>query len=222
MSTRNVVRFLVTASVLVTGAQASAQNLLNNPSFESDLGFDFSNPANWNGFFGGPAGTFLEAFNFTGAAPLSGSKALVTTIRGVAGQTSGNEAFTGHVQIVDGLTAGLPYELSVWARTNPNVLNGAEFRIEWQNAGGTEISRSNMPIQALLTSSYQRFSIASTAPAGATRAAIVLAVQSFDPQSSPIADTSVAWDDAAFVVVPAPGVASLIGLTGLVSLRRRR
>lgn len=222
MSTRNIVRFVVSASVLVAGAQANAQNLLNNPGFESDLGFDFSNPSNWNGFFGGPAGTFLEAFNFTGAAPLSGSKALVTTIRGVAGTTDGNNAFTGHVQIVDGLTAGLPYELSVWARTNPAVLNGAEFRIEWQNAVGTEISRFNMPIQSLLTSSYQRFSITDTAPAGATRAAIVLAVQSFDPSSQPLADTSVAWDDAAFQVVPAPGVASLIGLTGLVSLRRRR
>ena len=209
------------ASVLGLGAGAHAQNLLNNAGFESPLGFDFSNPSNWNGFFGGPAGTFLQAFNDTGAAPRSGAQALVTTIRGVQGTTQGFEAFTGHVQIVNGITPGTEYQLEVWARTNPLINNGAEMRVEWQTAGGVEISRLNLPIQALLSPSYQRFSFSDIAPAGASRAAIVFAIQSF-VNDGIIADTSVAWDDADFRVIPAPGAVSLAAVGLIAGLRRRR
>lgn len=202
------------------GSSAYGTNLLNNAGFENPLGFDFSDPSNWNGFFGGPAGTFLEAFNTTGATPLSGSAALVTTIRGVAGVTDGNNAFTGHVQIVNGITPGLPYELSVWARTNPSVNNGAEFRVEWQDGGGAEIARFNSVISPGLTSAYQQFSFMDVAPAGAVRAAIVLAVQSFTGGTP--ADTSVAWDDASFRLIPSPGAVGLVCLGGLFAGRRRR
>jgi len=210
--------------VLLATSFASAglgPNLLNNAGFESPLGFDFSNPSNWNGFFGGPAGTFLQAFNDTGATPLSGAQALVTTIRGVDGVTTGFDAFTGHVQIVTGLTAGLEYELSVWARTNPILMDGAEFRVEWQDAAGVEISRFNSDISASLTPTYERFSIIQTAPAGTARAAIVIAVQSFT-HSGPLADTSVAWDDASFNTIPGPSAAALLALGGLFAGRRRR
>lgn len=215
---------LAAAGVLMASSAASAQigpNLLNNAGFEDPLGFDFSNLSNWNGFFGGPAGTFLQAFNDTGATPRSGNQALVTTVRGVAGVTTGFDAFTGHVQIVDGLTGGLTYELSVWARTNPIIMDGAEYRVEWQDASGVEISRVNADISLLLTSDYQRFSITETAPAGAARAAIVIAAQSFTHRGA-MADTSVAWDDASFRTVPTPGAAGLLVLGGLMAGRRRR
>ncbi|MDX2115893.1 MAG: hypothetical protein SFZ24_09800 [Planctomycetota bacterium] len=212
--------FASAALVALVGAQASATNLLNNAGFEDALGFDFANPNNWNGFFGGPAGTFLQAFNDTGATPRSGDRALVTTIRGAEGITTGNDAFTGHVQIVNGITAGASYELAVWARTNPLLLNGAEFRVEWQDAMGVEISRFNQPLQGLVTSDYQRFAFTDVAPAGASRAAIVIAVQSFIGASP--ADTSVAWDDASFQIIPAPGAAALLAVAGVTGLRRRR
>ena len=178
------------------------RNLLNNPGFELALGFDFSNQANWNGFFGGPANTFLEAFNTTGATPRSGDKALVTTIRGNA-MTNGFNAFTGHVQVVSGITPGSHYELSVWARTNPTSNAGAEFRVEWRNAANAEVSRLNMPIESMLTDSYQKFTLTDTAPPGAAKAAIVMAVQSFI-HTGPIADISVAWDDASFGIPACP------------------
>ncbi len=217
---------VVVASLAIAALAGSARadfgpNLLNNQGFESDLGFDFSNPANWNGFFGGPAGTFLEAFNNTGAAPRSGERALVTTIRGAAGVTQGFGAFTGHAQTVTGLTAGLDYELAVWARGNPSLNTGVEFRVEWQNASGGEISRRNVEIQSLLGSSYQQVSFIETAPAGATRAVIVLAVQSF-LNDGQFANTSVAWDDASFRTVPGPASAGLLTLGMLAAARRRR
>jgi hypothetical protein len=209
-------------AVLATaGSSVAGTNFLNNASFENPLGFDFSNPSNWNGFFGGPAGTFLQAFNDTGAAARSGDRALVTTIRGIPGVTDGFNAFTGHVQIVTGLTAGSSYELSVWARGNPTVLDGAEYRIEWQNASGVEIGRVNTEIHPFLTGDYQRFAITAVAPEGATRAAVVFAVQSFFHTGN-IADTSVAWDDASLTVIPAPASLGLLAMAGLTGLRRRR
>lgn len=216
----------VVASLALAAMAGSAQaqfgpNLLNNPGFESDLGFDFSNPSNWNGFFGGPAGVILQAFNNTGAAPRSGAQALVTTIRGVSGVTQGFDAFTGHVQIVNGITAGETYELAVWARTNPSINTGVEFRVEWQNAMGGEVGRLNVDAQGLLSSSYQRLSLESTAPAGATRAAIVFAVQSFVNNGS-LANTSVAWDDASFRTIPTPATAALLAMGVLAAGRRRR
>ncbi len=186
-----------------------ATNLLNNAGFELPLGFNFANPQNWNGFFGGPPGTVLQAFNNTGATPRSDAQALVTTVRGTD-TVLGHNAFTGHVQVVLGLEGGRQYELSVWARANPAINNGAEFRIEWQNATGGEIGRFNQPIQDLLTGEYQRFTILQTAPAGTARAAIVMAVQSF-LNNGTRSETSVAWDDAAFVVVEPTCPADLNG-----------
>ncbi len=211
--------FLVVAAVAAIGAQAQAQNLLNNPGFEAPLGFDFSNVLNWNGFFGGPAGTFLEAFNTTGADPHAGAAALVTTVRAGAHPTGFN-AFTGHVQTVPGVAVGGLYELSIWARLNPSVNNGAEFRIEWWGGSG-KISELNSVVSGLLTADYQQFTISDIAPAGAVEARIVMAVQSFTNNGSP-ADTSVAWDDASFSRIPTPGALSLLAVVGMGVARRRR
>lgn len=207
--------------VMLAGA-ASGQNMLNNAGFEDDLGFDFSNPFNWNGFFGGPAGTFLEAFNDTGTAPRSGNKALELTIMGDPNVTNGFDAFTGHVQQVPGIVEGTPYDFSVWSRSNGNVTNGAEIRIEWFDAGGTFIgSTGNLEFQDSLTAAYQQFTVSGVAPTGAVRANAVVAVQSF-LNDGVLADISIAVDDASFVVVPAPASAALMGLGGLVMARRRR
>ncbi len=220
-------RLLIAAApcvVLFAASMATAQigpNLLNNPGFEDPLGFDFSNPTNWNGFFGGQAGTFLQSFNDTGATPRSGNNALVTTIRGVPGVTNGFDGFTGQVQTVFGVTPGLVYEFSVWARTNPRVLDGVEYRIEWIDAGNNEVGRLNTVLNNSLTSDYQRFSFTDTAPAGAAAAKLVLAVQSFF-HTGDIADTSVAWDDASFNTIPGPGACAILALGGLFAGRRRR
>ncbi len=222
MKTSTVVLASMTlAGICATASAGFGPNLLNNAGFESPLGFDFSDPSNWNGFFGGPAGTFLQAFNDTGAAPLSGSNALVTTIRGESLENPGFNAFTGHVQLVTGLTAGQEYELSLWARTNPLVNTGAEFRVEWQDAAGVELGRLNFFVSPLLTSEYQQFSFTDIAPANTVRANIVMAVESFN-NNGVFADTSVAWDDVSFRAIPAPGAVAVIGLGLLGAARRRR
>lgn len=216
--------FLVVAPFALFLAAGAAQaqfgpNLLTNPSFEEALAYDFADFTKWNGFFGGQA--TLVNNNTSGAAPRTGAVALVTGISPGQG-SSGREAFTGMLQRVTGLTAGLTYELSVWARTNPNLLNGAEYRVEWQNSTGSEIARTNVTLQGLLTTSYALQSFNSTCPVGATQAIIVLAAQSFDGVAGASADTSVAWDDISFRTIPSPAAAALLGMGGLLAARRRR
>ena len=226
-------KFALCAAVAAAGLAGSvqAQNLLNNGGFEDAVGFDFSDPSNWNAFFGGPAGTFLQAFNTVGAPAHSGNQALELTIQGVLDEadphfdgnlTTGFDAFTGHVQTVTGLTAGTEYEFAIWAASlNGATSNGAEYRIEWQDAMGAEISRTNVEFQADLTSDYQRLSFTDVAPTGATQAALVIAVQSFT-NDGVAANIDIAIDDASFTAVPTPATAALLGLGGLATARRRR
>ena len=200
---------------------ASAMNLLNNSSFEDDLGFDFSNVTNWNGFFGGPPGTFLEAFNDTGAPANSGSKALELTLDGDANfPTTGSNAFVGQFQQVPGISPG-DYDLSAFLRNNGSSLTGnVEFRVEWYDAGDAQISADQVNLETLLTDEYQEFDRVVTAPAGTVRANIVFAVASFNQDV--LHSNSVLVDDVSFSVVPEPGSLALLGLGACVMLRRRR
>lgn len=213
---------MIVAGIALAGA-ASGQNLLNNASFEDALGFDFTDVSNWNGFFGGPEGVFLQAFNDTGAAARTGNNALVLTIQG-GSTTPGFDSFTGHTQTVGGIVAGQEYELSMWARSNGAIENVAEYRIEWRDAGGNIIGDQfglNTSYEAGLTSEYQRFALSAVAPAGAAQASAVFAVQSF-ANNGVLADISVAIDDAALVLVPSPASIAALGLGGLIATGRRR
>jgi len=210
-------------ALFMAAGAAQAQfgpNLLNNPSFEDPLAYDFSDFTRWNGFFG-PNATLVN-FNTTGATPRTGAAALEMSITPAVGGGNGRDSFTGMLQRVTGLTAGLTYELSVWARSNPVVLNGAEYRIEWQNGTGAEVGRTNVTLQGILTPTYTQQSFFDTAPAGATQAIIVLAIQSFTGVQGANANTSVVWDDASFRTIPSPAAAALLGMGGLLAARRRR
>lgn len=218
----------VIGAVVSIGGAAQAQNLLGNPGFESDTLFDvsaFDNPGNWVAFFGGPAGVFLESFNFVGAPPLSGAQAMQTTI-GPGSAAPGYNAFTGQVQFVPGASAGVEYTFSIWARdlTNGAINGGAEFRIEFLDVNNNPVIDPftyNTPIQDLLTTDYQEFAVSAIAPVGTASVQAVLAVQSFANDGVNDANISVAWDDAS--LIPAPGSAALLlGFAGLVSSRRRR
>lgn len=195
-------------------AVGAAQAQIGNGGFESGILYDQPlTPGNWLAFFG-PAGT--QNVSVSNIAPHSGAQHLLTSLSGAP------NSFNGVVQPIDGIVSGNSYTLSFWARAGGAVLNGAEYRIEWINAAGGFVGGQfdlNTPIQSLLTQQYQQFSLTATAPAEAVRANVVFAIQTFANDGAHF-DTNVYWDDVSFV--PAPGVAGLLGLGGLLGMRRRR
>ncbi|QDT70335.1 hypothetical protein MalM25_32820 [Planctomycetes bacterium MalM25] len=223
---RHLLLALAAALTLTTGVQAS--NLLNNAGFEDPLGFDFSDVTNWNGFFGGPPGAFLEAFNDTGAPAFAGAQALELTIE--AGTFEGQpvnatNSFVGHTQSVPGVSEGDELVYSVWARNNASGLTGnVEFRIEYRDGGGGEISRDQILLDGGLTSEYQPFSVMGTAPAGTESVNVVMALATFN-QDVPHSH-SVLFDNASLTssAIPEPTGLLLAGLTavGVATARRQR
>ena len=210
-------------SACTANADVIVSNLVNNAGFEDPLGFDFSDPSNWNGFFGGPAGTFLEAFNDTGATPRTGNAALELTLDGDAAfPTNGTNAFVGHVQTVTGIGGGEDFKFSAFARNNESDLTGlTEFRIEFRQ-GGTELARTQIELQSSLTDTFQEFTISGTTPTGTDNVNLVLALTSFNQDV--LHSNSVVFDDVSFgIAVPEPSslMVCTLGLIGLVSRRRR-
>ncbi|QDU71875.1 PEP-CTERM sorting domain-containing protein [Mucisphaera calidilacus] len=218
---------LVAAVALAGLSSAASANMLNNPGFESDLGFDFADITNWNGFFGGPPGTQLAAFNdqLPATEVFEGDKALLLRIAGnnnpAAGDvTPGFDAFAGHVQDVSGIVGGELYAFSIWAREFVNDGNVFEFRIEWINAVGGEISRNNIELQDQLTGDWAKYTNETVAPDDAVNAKVVLAVQSFTNDGN-FANIQVGVDAASFAIVPEPASAGLLALGGAALIRRR-
>jgi hypothetical protein len=200
-------------------------NLVNNASFEDPLGFDFADTSNWNGFFGGPEGTVLTAFNDTGATPRTGSAALELGLDGVDGTTNGTNAFVGHAQLVSGVDAGRDFFYRIFARNNASALTGnVEFRVEFRDIAGAEISREQILLEDSLTDTFQQFEISGITPDGTTSANIVVAIASFNQDV--LHDNSVVFDDASFSVSAIPEPSSLallrLGIAGIAGFRRRR
>lgn len=221
--TRFFLVLMCVVGMLGFGGDASGQNLLNNSGFEDPLGFDFTDPTNFNGFFGGPAGTFLEAFNDTGAPAYSGAQALELTLDGVSGVTNGYEAFVGQVQTVPGIVAGQELTASVFARNNDSQLTGnVEFRIEFRDGGNAEISREQINLETLLTDNYQEYSFNALAPAGTASANYVLAIASFNQDV--LHSNSVLFDNASLTaVIPEPSSVALTffaSILGVMGFRR--
>lgn len=204
---------LVVLGLACVAGNAASAELLSNGGFESPISYSDYAVGNWLAFFG-PAGA--QNVSVVPDAPHSGLQNLNTSLDGAP------NTYNGVVQPVDGIITGNTYTMSLWARAGGLVQNGAEFRIEWVNAGGGIIGDQfalNTPIAALLTNEYQQFSVSGAAPADAVRANVVIAIQTFANNGTDFS-THVYWDDVSFV--PAPGAAVLLGLGGLVAGSRRR
>ena len=198
---------ILLSSTFVSGAMAA--NLAINPGFESEITFD-GPPfvGSWEGFNGGGATAAT-----TMMMPRSGAQALTLTISGTP------NTFAGAFQDV-GVIAGVEYTFSGWHATPSAPLQlGPEIRIEWRDAA-SEIGRTPNITPAPGASVYTPFSMNATAPAGASVARIVYAVQSFS--TAPNGNGIVHVDDISFAAVPEPSSCGLVALSALVLTRRRR
>lgn len=202
---------------LAAGAQA---NLLQNPGFEEE---DMSGGTEDGQTGPGAAAAWIQ-FSGSGVVnsrdntmPRSGDwDYLLQT----SNDTSG---FAGAFQSI-AVSEGVNYLFSVWAKVDemadgmPGVddsgdLNSeARIRVEWRGDSG-EISRDQINITSSLSSSYQLFSLSAVAPAGATEARPVIALNANND--------AFYFDDASFVIPePLSGVLLLLGLSGLAFRRR--
>jgi len=201
-------------AIAISCPQATAQNLLTDPSFENPALFTADGPpfvGSWEAFNGG-AGTF--AVNDT-LLPHSGSRDAHLNI------TATNNSFAGFFQDVP-VTAGALYTYSGFhqsANLNP-VEYVSEVRFEWRNSvSNTEVSRNQvLPIAG---PQYTPFSLTFAAPAGADTARVVYAIQTFSDTGT-VNTGNVFVDDLSVTQVPEPSAIVLAGLGGLALLRRRR
>src|SRR3954464_15900803 len=159
-------------AVAISCPQASAQNLLTDPSFENPALFTQDGPpfvGSWEAFNGG-AGS--SAVNDT-LLPHTGARDAHFNI------TATNNTFAGAFQDVP-IVAGLTYTYSGFHQSAN--LNPADYvteaRIEWRNSVlNTEVSRNQ--ILPIATAQYTPFSETVAAPVGADTARVVYAIQTF-------------------------------------------
>src|SRR4051812_29242373 len=193
-------------AIAISCPQATAQNLLTDPSFENPALFTADGPpfvGSWEAFNGG-AGT--SAIDDT-LSPRTGTHEAHLSIAAT------NNSFSGFFQDVP-VTPGVLYTYSGFhqsANLNP-VDYVTEVRFEWRNSvSNTEVSRNQ--ILPIALAQYTPFSLAFVAPAGADTARVVYAIQTFsDTGTSNTGNVFV--DDLSLTGVPEPSAIGLAGLGG--------
>ncbi|MDJ0928673.1 MAG: hypothetical protein QNJ73_13635 [Gammaproteobacteria bacterium] len=224
-----VTTFLITLTLVLTGATASAttmlgENLLIDPGFEGPLTFEPPFEGRWVGFSCPPefnCGTAEPGVDFgvfsSPNNPRNGEQSLELGIYDYSG------LFVGVFQEVTGLHAGLKATFSGWIAglaEGGSALPGTELRIEFfDSASGNEIARTD-DLTPTLTETYEQFMVMDIVPAGADAARVVFVLESFEGP----ANLHVAFlDDASFTVVPLPGALILmLGALLPLSLFRKR
>jgi hypothetical protein len=203
-------KLLAALAILTLGAlQASAQNLVENPSFE-DPTVDMGSANDvWFRFGSGAGGTSTEST----VAPRTGA-------RHIALQLVGTNQFAGVFQNLNRLVnPGDVVTFSGWARSASTAPFAAtqEIKLEWQ---GTPNPPQNRVDVLTLGSSYEQFTHMGVAPAGTTGLVVTYAISSFGAGQG---DTTVHLDDITVTLIPEPATVGMFGLgaLGLVRMARR-
>lgn len=197
--------------------QATAQNLLTDPSFENPALFTTDGPpfvGSWEAFNGG-AGTF--SINDT-LSPHSGSRDAHLNI------TATDNSFAGFFQDIP-VEHGALYEFSGFHRSvNLSPADYVtEVRFEWRNSVTNVdfgFNQKNYPLP-IAGPQYSRFVFNSYVPGAADTLRVVYDIETFD-NSGTTNTGDVFVDDLLVEKIPEPSSIMLAGLGGLALLRMRR
>ncbi len=211
---RNLLTGVVAAGVSSVASTGAAMNLLVDGGFEDNSKFTADGPpfvGLWEAFSGSgdPLGTNPLSMPSTDM-PFAGAQHLALDIDNVA------NSFAGLFQDVP-VAAGTLVEYSVYHKALAGSNGqGIEARIEYRDSvTDTEISRTANMTPASLGTDYELFSFQDTVPVGADTARWVYAIQSFGGPAT----QKVYVDNAS--LTPEPATAALLGVGGLLMLRRR-
>jgi hypothetical protein len=198
------------AVFMLFASQATAQNLVENPSFEDPTVSMGSANDVWFRFGAGANGTSSEST----VMPRTGS-------RHIALQLVGASQFAGVFQNLNTtINPGQIVNFSGWAKNATGAAFNAtqEIKLEWQ---GTPNPPQNFLADLTLGSDYEMFSHTGVAPTGTTGLVVTYAIASGGPGQG---DALVYLDDITVTIVPEPATVGLVGLgsLGLVAVARRR
>jgi hypothetical protein len=201
---------IVSLSVL----QATAQNLVENPSFE-DPTVDMGSANDvWFRFGSAPDGTSTEST----VAPRTGSRHIALQLGGTT--IPGNQ-FAGVFQNLNQVVnPGQIVTFTGWAKNASGAPFNAtqEIKLEWQ---GTPNPPQNRVDVLTLGDTYSQFTHQGVAPAGTTGLVVTYAISSFGAGQG---TALVHLDDFSVTIIPEPTTVGLIGMgaLGLIGIARRR
>jgi hypothetical protein len=202
------IKLLVALSIVgFSSLQASAQNQVENPSFE-DPTVDMGSANDvWFRFGSAPNGVSSEST----VMPRTGS-------RHISLEMAGANQFAGVFQNLNrSITPGATVTFSGWAKNASGAPFAAtqEIKLEWQGAPQNRVD------VLTLGSDYEQFTHTGVAPAGTTGLVVTYAISSFGAGQG---DSLVYLDDISVTVVPEPATVGLIGMSalGLIGVARRR
>ena len=202
---------LLAAIVLVTlcASRASAQNLVENPSFEDPTVTTGSANDVWFRFGSGANGTSSEST----VMPRTGS-------RHIAMELVGPNQFAGVFQNLNqAITPGQIVQFSGWARNASGAPFNAtqEIKLEWQGSPNPPQNRLD---DLTLGSDYEQFTHTGVAPPGTTGLVVTYALSSFGAGQG---NAMVHLDDVAVTIIPEPATVATLGLgSALLALVRPR
>lgn len=212
---------LVTLTALAGIAPAAAgQNILLNSGFEAGSGSD---AADWAEILGGPSGVVARS----NLMPNSGAFSAYMAFDHINNPAAGGAYFIEQIMPVGSVNPQLDYNLSFFAKADSTDFTGMDafFQILWldqdgSNGGGVQGQLLTSLVGLGINSSYQQFSVNGLdVPSGAD--SFLLRFQISAGAVTNIAN-GLNVDDVSLSAVPAPASAAMLGLSGLVALRRRR
>jgi len=194
------------AFCLLIVAHASAQNLVENPSFEDPTVTMGSANDVWFRFGSGGNGFANESTTM----PRTGSRHIELGL-------IGPNQFAGVFQNLNmTINPGDVINMTGWVRNASGAPFNAtqEIKLEWQGAAQNRLD------VLTLGSDYEMFSHTGVAPAGTTGLVVTYAISSFGAGQN--GNSLVHLDDVTVTLVPEPATLSALAIGALALLRRKR